>query len=104
MNTEMFKKYKEHVHETAVSLSERLEAIVAEWLRTPGRADDTLPVERVIEEFEKLPVELRSPVFWLMDETPRNVSQSHPYGNWYQMVRRCRNHPVHGKKLFATFR
>lgn len=60
--------------------------------------------EYVVRLFEALPV---SPVrkcdaFWLLDNEPGRYGAN--YFGWHSLLRRTRNHPTHGKALFALFR
>lgn len=40
--------------------------------------------------------------FWLLDDKPGRYGAN--YFNWHSLLRRTRNHPIHGKELFALFR
>lgn len=42
----------------------------------------------------------KADAFWMLDERP---GLFHGYLNWHPILRRCRNHPVHGRELFKTW-
>jgi hypothetical protein len=62
-----------------------------------GEAD----VVKVFADFKAKPDE-KGESFRELDERPGRFGAN--YWTWHSRLRRCRNHPAHGPKLFATFR
>lgn len=43
--------------------------------------------------------------FWMLDSEPGIFpGYRNPSTGWHAKLRSCRNHPIHGAELFATFR
>ena len=58
----------------------------------------------VVRLFSMLPISpvRRCDVFWQLDNSPGIYGGD--YCTWHSLLRRTRNHPIHGKELFALFR
>lgn len=59
-------------------------------------------VVRVFEQIRATPQE-KGDAFWLLDEKP-GLFPEYISGGWHSRLRRCRNHPTHGRAMFALFR
>ena len=58
-------------------------------------------VVRVFAEFKAKPA-AKCDAFWELDNKPGRFSGI-SYLRWHSLLRRTRNHPVHGRAMFATF-